>query len=129
MFTPASSGAIGPPKLLDLHGGDAPSAAWTLDATLVDGPAGYDIRGPYIQGGPGQRFIYLSWGSVDDAGSFSMFRRAKLLLADVAPEILVDAQRSGTLLARRPHRREGSPDLCPDPPTRRAVVCPAGRQR
>jgi len=67
--------------LLDLHPGDAASATWTLDraaVNLIDGQL--DLRGPYIQGGPGQRFIYLSWGEVDDAGEFTMFRRAKLWL-------------------------------------------------
>ena len=77
-------------ELLDLHRGDAPSATWTLDCS-VDGT---DIRGPHIQGGPGQRFIYLSWGSVDGDGHFTMFRRAKLMLADV----LAAAAASGTLV-------------------------------
>ena len=77
-------------ELLDLHRGDAPSATWTLDCS-VDGT---DVRGPHIQGGPGQRFIYLSWGSVDGDGHFTMFRRAKLMLADV----LAAAAASGTLV-------------------------------
>ena len=66
-------------ELLDLHPGDAASAEWTLDCS-VDGT---DIRGPHIQGRPGERFIYLSWGTVDDDGRFTPFRRAKLMLADV----------------------------------------------
>jgi Family of unknown function (DUF5990) len=58
-------------ELLDLHPGDAASAEWTLDCS-VDGT---DIRGPHIQGRPGERFIYLSWGTVDDDGRFTLFRR------------------------------------------------------
>jgi hypothetical protein len=84
-----------PGELLDLQPGDAPTAAWAFDAT-VDGP---DVRGPYIQGGPGKRFIYLSSGTVDDAG-FHMFRRAKVFLADVDAAVLAAAQRSGTLVIR-----------------------------
>ena len=84
-----------PDELLDLQPGDAPAVTWTFDAT-VDGS---DVRGPYIQGGPGQRFIYLSWGTVDDDG-FHMFRRAKLFLADVDAAVLAAAQRSGTLVLR-----------------------------
>jgi hypothetical protein len=53
-------------ELLDLHPGDAATAVWTFECA-VDGT---DVRGPYIQGPPGGRFIYLSWGTVDDAGHF-----------------------------------------------------------
>jgi len=51
-----------------------------------------DFRGPAVQGKKGERFVYLTWGTV--AGdSFSMFRRAKLMLADLpadADEVTVD---------------------------------------
>ncbi|MFZ1165468.1 DUF5990 family protein [Mycobacterium sp.] len=81
-------------ELLDLHRGDAPSATWTLDCS-VDGT---DVRGPHIQGRPGERFIYLSWGNVDGDGHFTMFRRAKLMLADVPSDVLAAAAASGTLV-------------------------------
>jgi hypothetical protein len=83
-----------PDELLNLYPGDAPTAAWTLDCSVN----GTDIRGPYIQGPPGGRFIYLSWGSVDGDGRFTMFRRAKLMLADVPAEVLDSAMMSGTLV-------------------------------
>lgn len=67
-----------PAELLDPYPGDAPSATWTLDCTLKNG----EPTGPYIQGGPGNRFIYLSWGAVTAEG-WGMFRRAKILLADI----------------------------------------------
>ena len=63
-------------ELLDLHPGDAATAVWTFDC-VVDGT---DVRGSYIQGPPGGRFIYLTWGTVDDSGRFTLFRRAKLCL-------------------------------------------------
>ncbi|MFF2789931.1 DUF5990 family protein [Streptomyces sp. NPDC058049] len=34
----------------------------------------------------GGRFICLSWGAVDEAGAFTMFRRAKLVLDSVPAE-------------------------------------------
>jgi hypothetical protein len=83
-----------PDELLDLHPGDAARAVWTLDCS-VDGT---DFRGPYIQGPPGGRFIYLSWGTLDDGGHFSMFRRAKLMLSDVPADVLDAAAASGTLV-------------------------------
>jgi Family of unknown function (DUF5990) len=85
--------------LLDLHPGDAATALWTVECA-VDGT---DVRGPYIQGPSDGRFIYLSWVSVDDAGRFTMFRRAKLMLGDVPTDVLHSAARSGVLV--------GSPGL------------------
>jgi hypothetical protein len=87
-------------ELLGLHPGDAATAVWKLPATVVPTPAGLDIKGPYIQGRPGGRFIYLSWGTVDDTGAFTMFRRAKLQLDAVDPATLDAARRYGRLIAR-----------------------------
>ncbi|MGH3531261.1 MAG: DUF5990 family protein [Mycobacterium sp.] len=81
---------------LALYPGDAATAVWTLECT-VDGK---DVRGPYIQGPPGGRFIYLSWGTVDDTGGFTLFRRAKLMLQDVPTDVLHSATTSGLLVGR-----------------------------
>jgi hypothetical protein len=59
-----------------------------------------DVRGPYIQEPTGARFVYLSWVSVDDAGHFTMFRRAKLMLADIPADVLASSESSGTLVGR-----------------------------
>jgi hypothetical protein len=85
-----------PPELLDLQPGDADEANWTIDCE-VDGS---DFRGPYIQGRPGERFIYLNWGSVDGDGQMEMFRRAKLMLADVPQAVLAKAATKGVLVGR-----------------------------
>src|SRR5947209_221670 len=61
-----------PGELLGLHPGDAPSAVWTLDCDAAVTRDGIDVKGPYIQGRPGERFVYLSWGTVDGAGAFTM---------------------------------------------------------
>jgi hypothetical protein len=87
-----------PGELLGLVPGDAPSATWTLECTAA--PDGTDIMGPYIQGAPGGRFIYLSWGVVGDDGTFAMFRRAKLWLTGIAPEVVTAAGADGVLIAR-----------------------------
>lgn len=67
---------------------DATAAEWVAEIDTKDG----DFRGPAVQGKKGERFVYLTWGTV--AGdSFSMFRRAKLMLADLpadADEVTVD---------------------------------------
>jgi Family of unknown function (DUF5990) len=87
-------------ELLELHPGDAPSAVWTLQCSAVATSTGVDLKGPYIQGRPGGRFIYLSWGTVDAAGAFTLFRRAKLLFDAIGPEVLAAAVVSGRLVAR-----------------------------
>jgi hypothetical protein len=89
-----------PSELLDVQPGDAPMVTWTLDCTVVPAASGVDINGPYIQGPPGGRFIYLSWGSVDETGIFAMFRRAKLWLNAIEPDIVNAAAKAGLLTAR-----------------------------
>jgi hypothetical protein len=89
-----------PAELLNLVPGDAPYAAWTVDCTAVATPTGVDLRGPYIQGPPGGRFIYLSWGTVDKNKSFTLFRRAKVWLDAIPPGVLDDALEVGLLVGR-----------------------------
>ncbi|MER5894333.1 DUF5990 family protein [Streptomyces sp. NPDC001876] len=89
-----------PDELLGLHPGDAPSATWTLDCTATPTADGVELTGPYIQNRLGGRFVYLSWGTVDESGVFTMFRRAKLMLADVDGGVLDAAARTGHLTAR-----------------------------
>ncbi|MFY9921104.1 MAG: DUF5990 family protein, partial [Mycobacterium sp.] len=85
-----------PPELLDLQPGDATTATWAIDCEVN----GSDVRGPHIQGRPGDRFIYLNWGSVDGDGRMDMFRRAKLMLDAVPSEVLAKAAKSGLLVGR-----------------------------
>jgi hypothetical protein len=87
-------------QLLGLTPGDASAAAWTIDCDVVETPTGVDIKGPYIQGRPHGRFIYLSWGTVDGKGTFNMFRRAKLWLDAVDAHTLDAARISQRLVAR-----------------------------
>ena len=41
-----------------------------------------------MQGKRGDRFLYLTWGDVPAPGAFHMFRRAKLMFADVDADLL-----------------------------------------
>lgn len=88
-----------PAELLGLTPGDAPTAEWTLPCEVRPGRDGGppDITGPYVQGPPGGRFVYLSWGECAPGGSFEMFRRAKLLLTAVPADVLTAAAASGRL--------------------------------
>lgn len=80
-----------PDEVLDPVPGDAAGATWTVECRV----RGDDVTGPYVEGRPGARFVYLSW-SRDGA----MFRRAKLMLDAVPPDVLRAAERSGSLVAR-----------------------------
>lgn len=67
---------------IDLIRADAASARWEVNIEVMNTPDGADFRGPAVQGRRGERFVYLTWGTGSD-DSFTMFRRAKLMLADV----------------------------------------------
>jgi hypothetical protein len=89
-----------PGELLDPQPGDADAAGWTPECTATATPTGTELLGPDIQGGPGGRFVHLSWGEVDAAGAFRMFRRARLMLAAVDPDVLTAAAGTGLLVGR-----------------------------
>jgi hypothetical protein len=69
----------------DLVRADAKTASWDVPIDVVARDGGIDFKGPAVQGRPGARFVYLTWGNVGDDGSFMMFRRAKLMLVDLEP--------------------------------------------
>jgi hypothetical protein len=87
-----------PAELLDPQPGDASCATWTVECSAVASPAGIDVTGPYVQDRLGRRFIYLSWGTVDESGTFTMFRRAKLMLDEIPSDVLAAAARDGLLI-------------------------------
>lgn len=82
-------------EVVDLVPGDAGEAVWEFDVELR--PDG-DLRGPEVQGRRGERFFYLSWGTVAGNGAFTMFRRAKLMLAAVEPAVIAAAGEPGQAL-------------------------------
>ena len=85
-------------EVVEIVPADAPQAEWTVPVGVVDNGDGVDFRGPHVQGKRGDRFIYLSWGTVDDDGTFEMFRRIKLMLSAVPDDVLDAANRPGRAL-------------------------------
>ena len=72
----------------DLVPGDADRPEWVVEIGTKEG----DFYGPAVHGRKGERFVYLTWGTYTD-GTFTMFRRAKLMLADLprgAEEVTVE---------------------------------------
>lgn len=80
---------------------DTGPMCFTAEVTVVDRNGVPDFRGPVVQGRPGARFVYLTWGDVDDAASFTMFRRAKLMLDAIDPEVIRAANETGAVLEAR----------------------------
>jgi hypothetical protein len=68
--------------------GGADRAVWTVEVRVVPTDDGRDLRGRAVHGRRGERFLYLTWGQVDPDGGFEMFRRAKLMVADIDPGLL-----------------------------------------
>ena len=76
-----------------LVAGDAAGARWEIDVSVTRGTDGeIDFKGPAVHRRPGERFLYLTWGNVDGASEFHMFRRAKLMLNRIGPEIVTTAE-------------------------------------
>jgi hypothetical protein len=71
--------------------GDAATARWETEVRVIAQDDGRDFGGPAVHGRRGERFLYLTWGEFDGR-DFAMFRRAKLMLADVpdADEVVAD---------------------------------------
>lgn len=84
-------------EVVSLFPVSAATAEWEFDVTVREVDGLLDVGGPFVHGRPGARFLYLSWGNVDGS-SFEMFRRAKLMFADIPTAVLRAAYESGGLL-------------------------------
>ena len=78
--------------------GDAARARWEVDVRAVSVDNVVDLRGPAVHGKRGERFFYLTWGDVGADDAFTMFRRAKLMVADIDTELLAKAALDDGLL-------------------------------
>ena len=96
---------------------DEPEASWDVEVEVVR-KADLDFRGPAVQGKRGDRFIYLTWGDVGPNGSFEMFRRAKLMLDRVEPQLIESAIEADCLEATVDLTGDDGGPLCArvDPP-------------
>jgi hypothetical protein len=76
-------------EVVGLVRGDSADAIFDIEITIdVDERGVPDFRGPYVHGRRGERFVYLSFGEVDDTGAFAMFRRLKLHLTPLTEQPL-----------------------------------------
>lgn len=96
----AVQGRKGQQDLFGLVPADVPSTRWELEGEVVTPTPAVDVRGPQIQGSSGKRFIYLTWGVVDDGEAFRLFRRPKIWLDAVPPSVMGVACERGLLIGR-----------------------------
>lgn len=88
-------------EVVELHPADVEAVTWEFDADVQVRPDGTpDVRGPFVHGRPGDRFLYLCWVATGAGTSATPagFRRAKLMLDVVDPDLLAaDATLVGEL--------------------------------
>ena len=81
---------------IELVPGDAPSARWQVEVTVRGGDDGaLDYGGPFVRGGRGERHLGLRWGTLEDDGTFTVFRGAKLRFSDVDASVVQQVLRNG----------------------------------
>ena len=84
-------------EVIELQPADSATVTWTFEVDVRRTPdGGVDLRGPYVQGRKGDRFVYLSWGRME-SGFLTMYRRAKLMFDAVDLAALTDTD---TLVGR-----------------------------
>ena len=62
---------------------------------------GLDFFGPYVRGARGDRHVGLTWGTVAEDGTFTVFRGAKLKLETIDPAVVRRADQPGWALVAR----------------------------
>lgn len=81
-----------------LVAGDTPNPRWRIEVRVVRTPAGLDYRGPQVEGKRGGRHIYINWLNREPDGELRMFRRGKIALDGLDPDLVERAERTGAIL-------------------------------
>lgn len=91
---------------------DAPAAEWETTIEVRDKSGVAAFRGPAVHGPAHERFFYLAWIGREGRAAPAMFRRAKLRLDAIPPDVLSDGARTGRLVARLGLTAEDGMPLC-----------------
>lgn len=72
---------------------------FTVDVVLGDSKSSFRLRGPAVQGRPGERFVYLRMGAYAGQRGIDAGWRAKIGLKGITPRLLdeVKVKRAGVL--------------------------------
>lgn len=82
--------------VVDQRPADGTDQRWALEADVVDAGGEPDLRGPFVHGRRGERFLYLVWSREPEG----MFRRAKLMLAGLPAEVSAGSAAGHILVGR-----------------------------
>lgn len=86
----------------DVLPADAREAKWETRIEVRGQAGAPTFRGPAVNGPPRERFLYLTWIGRKGKAAPAMFRRAKLRLDAVPPDVLAESLKSGVLVGRLP---------------------------
>lgn len=97
---------------LQLTPANAREARWEtrIEVRRQDGAPRF--RGPAVNGPPDERFLYLTWIGRLAGAAPAMFRRAKLRLDAVPPQVLAEALKSQVLVGRLELTADDGMPLC-----------------
>ena len=75
---------------------------FSVEVVAGDSPADFRLRGPAVQGRPGERFVYVCVGTYAGQAGAAASGRAKISLEGITPKLVDRAKRkrSGVLEAR-----------------------------
>jgi hypothetical protein len=86
-------------ETIDLVPATAGTAVFTCPLQVVPGAGSrFDVRGPFVHGKPGARFIYLVWGDLAADGAFVMTQRLKIGLSNLDASLIAAAQAPNAVL-------------------------------
>ena len=84
---------------LGLVPADSTDIEWRVPVRIVKKDAGLDFRGPQVDGKRGDRHIYLNWLNREPAGELRMFRRGKVMLEGLDPDLVERAESTGVAVS------------------------------
>jgi hypothetical protein len=79
--------------------GDTEDATWRIEVRVVKKDGGLDYRGPQVDGKRGERHIYINWLNREPDGELRLFRRGKVMLDGLDPDLVDRAESTGAALA------------------------------
>ena len=78
--------------------GDTEDAVWRIEVRVAKRDRGLDYRGPQVDGKRGGRHIYINWLNREPGGELRLFRRGKIMLDGLDPNLVDRAESTGGAL-------------------------------
>jgi hypothetical protein len=78
-------------EVIEITPGDASEVVFEFSVEIKEKDGVVQFHGPFVQRRLPEQYVYLSWGEVKAPGEFNMFRRAKLHLTTISPDLVKQA--------------------------------------